>query len=163
MIKLLYFADYVAYYGFLSEFKSTSARDKLYDLITQIYECGDQTNLPKSLSMSTIASQIRFLDEEGNRLMREAESDLQNIARHVLAWEFAKKDLRKLLDAIGDDNIESMCSQNKLISKRAIRYINEFERNGIKNLRFRMFYEIADDEGGKSAPHRTPIHCLPNT
>ena len=146
LIKFLYYADYWAVGGFMSEFKSTDDRNKLFDLLTKIYECGDKINLPKSFSMSTMTSEVRFSDEESIRLMRQVESDIEDIARHIFARDFAKQDLKKLLDAIGDDDINSMFLKNELIQKRAQIYIKEFENNGIKNLRFKMFYKITDDE-----------------
>jgi hypothetical protein len=145
LIKFLYFADYVFDRGFISEFRSIDDRDKLYDLLTQVYKCGDQVNLPKSFSFSA-TSEVRFSDEESIRLMRQVESDIEDIARHIFARDFAKQDLKKLLDAIGDDDINSMFLKNELIQKRAQIYIKEFENNGIKNLRFKMFYKITDDE-----------------
>jgi hypothetical protein len=146
LIKFLYYADYWAVSGFVSEFKSTNDRNKLFDLLNKIYECGDNINLPKSFSMSTMTSEVRFSDEEYIRLMRQVESDVEDIARHSLARDFAKQDLKKLLDVIGDDGIDSKLLKSELIHKRAQTYIREFENNGIKNLRFRMFYKITDDE-----------------
>jgi len=146
LIKFLYYADYWAVNGFMSEFIRTDDRNKLFDLLTKIYECGDKINLPKSFSMSTMTSEVRFSDEESIRIMRQVESDVEDIARHIFARDFAKQDLKKLLDAIGDHGIDSKLLKSKLIKKRAQTYIREFENNGIKNLRFKMFYKVTDDE-----------------
>jgi hypothetical protein len=145
LIKFLYYADCWADRGFMSEFKNTDDRNKLFDLLTKIYECGDKINLPKSFSFST-TSYVRFSDEESIRLMRQVDSDVEDIARNIFACYFAKQDLKKLLDAIGDDDIDSKFRKSELIQKRAQIYIKEFENNGIKNLRFKMFYKITDDE-----------------
>jgi hypothetical protein len=153
LIKFLYFADYCADRGFMSEFKNTDDRNKLFDVITHIYEYGDRMNLPKSLSMTSIASQVRFSDEEESRLRRQIESDLEDIARNMFARDFAKRDLKKLLDVINaeklrntDVYLEAVMSERDTIWKRMKLYIKEFEDNGISNLRFKMFYKLEKEE-----------------
>jgi|GEM_PF-1796539 len=145
LLKLLHFADYVADSGLISEFKTINDRNELFDVLRTIYECGDQANLPTSLSLTTITSRVRFSDEEEIRLMRQVESDLEHIARQIFASYFAKRDLKKVLDAVGDDNIDSKILKSDLISKRAKIYRKEFESNGIKNLRFKMFHKLSCD------------------
>lgn len=146
LLKFLYFADYCAGHGFMSKFTSTKNRNDLYDLLTQIYKCGDKINRPKSHSMSTITSEVRFSDEESIRFMRQIESDLENIARHIFARDFAKQDLNKINNALGKDDIEMTIVGRELIRKRAEIYIKEFENNGIKNLKFKMFYKLKNNE-----------------
>jgi hypothetical protein len=153
LIRFLYFADYFADRGFMSEFKSNERRNDLYGLLTQIYECGDKINLPKSFTMTTITSSVRFSDEEEGRLRRQVESDIEDIARHIFARDFAKRDLKKLLDAINAEELrntdvyfEAVMSERDTIWKRMKLYIKEFEDNGIKNLRFKMFYKLKKEE-----------------
>ena len=146
LIKFLYFADYCADRGFMSEFKSTDDRNKLFDVITHMYEYGDRINLPKSFSMTSMASEVRFSEDEALRLQKQVEADIEDIARNCFAYNFAKQDLKKMLNALGDDDIELIIMKRELISKRAQIYIKEFENNGINNLRFKMFYNLRDDE-----------------
>jgi hypothetical protein len=134
----------------MSEFKSTNDRNKLFDLLNKIYECGDNINLPKSFSMSTMTSEVRFSDEEHIRLMRQVESDLEDIARYIFAREFAEQDLKPLLLNPENDphTLEETFNEwnRRRIHERADIYRAEFKKNGIKNLRFKMFYKITDDE-----------------
>lgn len=153
LIKFLYFAVYCAGRGFISEFKSTDDRNKLLDVVNYIYECGDRMNLPKSFSMASITSQVRFSEEEERRLMLQTESDLEYIARNIFARDFAKRDLKKLLDVMNPEKLrdtdvyfEAVMDERDRIWKRMKLYIKEFEDNGISNLRFKMFYKITDDE-----------------
>ena len=46
-LKFLYFADYCASSGLISDFKNTEAKNKLFDIITKIYKLGDKLNIPK--------------------------------------------------------------------------------------------------------------------
>ncbi len=145
LIKLLYFADYWANSGFMSEFKNTNDRNKIFNLLTKIYGCGDKINLPKSIT-SIMTRELPFSNKESTRFMRQVESDLEDIARNIFARAFAEQDLKKLLAAFGNDDIEFDILKRELIQKKAQIYIKEFENNGIKNLRFKMFYKLKNNE-----------------
>jgi hypothetical protein len=153
LLKFLYFADYCANGGFISEFKSSPDSNKLFDVVNYIYECGDRMNLPKSFSMTSITSHVRFSDEEESRLRLQIQSDLEHIARNIFANYFAKRDLKKFLDVMNPEKLrdtdvylDAVMDERDEIWKRMKRYIKEFEDNGINNLRFKMFYKIIDDK-----------------
>jgi glutaredoxin 2 len=142
LLKLLYIVDYLLDRGSISEFRTPGSRNEACDLLKQIYEYSDRLNLPKSLSLATLTSETRFTDEEQIKLLQQFESDLRNVAQGILASDFAKRDLKRMLDAIGDNDFESTLLKRKLVSRRAAVYEKEFESNGADNLRFKMFHKI---------------------
>ncbi len=144
-LKFLYFADYCASSGLISDFKDTDEKNKLFDIITKIYKLGDKLDIPKSISLTSLASEVPFSEEEFLKRKQKVESDLDNITYTILAQEFAKKDLihpsKKYLfnDGYGD-------SMRQLIAEHMQKYLKEFKKNGISNLRFKIFYNLPNEE-----------------
>jgi hypothetical protein len=145
-LKFLYFADYCASSGLISDFKNTEAKNKLFDIITKIYKLGDKLNIPKSFSLTSLVSEVRFSEEELLSLKQKVESDLENIAHIILAQKFAKKDLNLPQNDYLFDHEGGWMTKNKLISEHMQKYLKEFKNNGISNLKFKIFYNLPDNE-----------------
>jgi hypothetical protein len=148
LTKFLYCADYLAASGLLSEFKGSDGRDKIYDLLTKINGYGDKINLPKSFTPSTTTLEVRFSNEEKNRLEEQIASDIRNIALNILAYDFAEQDMKPFLHNEDQDphQVEETYDEmnQKMINRRKQIYLKEFKENGIKNLRFKMFYKLQE-------------------
>jgi hypothetical protein len=146
LIRFLYFADYYAWHGLISEFKDSEDRDILFNVIQKIYNLGDKLNLPKSISLTSVASEVRFTEEESLKRKQRVEHDLENIAKLVFANEFAKRDLNLPKNDWLFDREGRWETKDRLISERIRRYLKEFNENGISNLRFKMFYHLPYEE-----------------
>ena len=144
-LKFLYFADYCASSDLISDFKDTHEKNKLFDIITKIYRLGDKLDIPKSISLTSLASRVRFSEKESLKHKQKVELALDNIAHIILAQEFAKKDLinpsKKYLFDNGCGG-----SMRQLIAEHMQKYLKEFKKNGISNLRFKMFYNLSDEK-----------------
>ncbi len=146
-LKFLYFADYCASLGLIADIKDTNEKNRLFDILTKIYKLGDKLDIPKSMSLTSMASEVRFSEEESLKRKQQVESDLDNIAQIILAQEFAKKDLNFSKNDHLFDHEGGWMTKNELISERMQKYLKEFKKNGISNLRFKMFYNLPNEEG----------------
>lgn len=146
LIRFLYFADYCAWCGLILEFKDSEDRDILVNVIEKIYQLGDKFNLPKSISLTSMASEVRFTEEESLKRKQRVELDLDNIAKLVFAGEFAKKDLNLPKNDWLFDHEGGWETKDRLITEHMQPYIKEFKENGISNLKFKMFYNLPSDE-----------------
>jgi len=146
LIRFLYFADYCAWHGLISEFKDSEDREVLFNVIEKIYKLGDKLNLPKSISLNSVASEVRFTEEESLKRKQRVKLDLNNIAKLILAGEFAKRDFNLSNNDMLLDREGGWESKNRLISERMRPYLKEFNENGISNLRFKMFYHLPYEE-----------------
>ena len=117
-LKFLYFADYCASSDLISNFKDTDEKNKLFDIITKIYKLGDKLDIPKSISLTSLASEVRFSEEESLRCKQKVKSDLDNIAQIILAQEFAEKDLNLPQNNHLFDHENGCMTKNELISER---------------------------------------------
>jgi hypothetical protein len=145
-LKFMYFADYCASSGLISDFEDADEKNKLFNIITKIYKLADKLDIPKSMSLTSVASEVRFSKEESLIHKQKVESDLDNIAHIFLAREFAKKDLNFPTNDHLFDYEGGWMTKHNLISKRMQKYLKEFKKNGISNLRFKMFYNLPNED-----------------
>lgn len=138
MIELLYIADYLANSGLVSRYKSGDARNRLFDLLEYFYSFGKQFGFHESLSLATITSQIPLSEKDARSALKNTETAIERGMWHLLAQEFAKRDLgipqnNRLFDHEG-----GWMTKRELITKRMQIYLKEFGESGITNLRFKF-------------------------
>ncbi len=149
LIEVLYFADFCVSSDLVSGFKDTDSKNRLLDVITVVNSCGDELDLPKTSSSTSIASEVRFSEAEALKRKQDVEHDLYNIAWNIVAYEFARRDLEpSLLSSESGDLPLCMKASGELntrwVCKSAKKYKTEFKKNGFSNLRIKSFYKVSE-------------------
>lgn len=139
LAKILFFADFLNFCGYVTYPERVAGRSGMSDLLEKIYKQSDQLKIAKDIHL---LSRVPFTNEEYEVYTNFIKDDLKNISRIFLAKEFAKHEL-KSKDQLLDENMPEM---KQIINGVSKKYLKEFKKNGISNLRFKMFYKVAEDE-----------------
>ena len=142
LVKLLYFADYCAYNGLVSEFQDPTLNNNLYDAIEAFYKPAIQMNGTSSFSLNSYSEEIPFTEDEALTRLKSIDSDLVQISNQIFATEFAKKDLNLPEKDYLFKHEGGWESKARLINEIKKPYLLEFNENGISNLRFKLFYRL---------------------
>jgi len=139
LIEFLYIADYLADNGFVSKFKNSNEKNKLFELLEYLYSFGKKFGFPKSLSLATTTSEIPLTKDEVLALLKNTEATLYQVAQHIFAQKFAKRNLNLSKNEHLFDHEGGWMIKDKLILEHMQTYIQEFKENGIANLKFKLF------------------------
>ena len=152
-IEFLYFADFCAWNGLISGFKSINneRRQELSIVIEKIYAAEDKPIPTGSISLNSMASRIPFSEEELESANGQISQDLDHIAHLILAREFSRRDLglpSNYEDFYKEfpDAVELFLAKQARILEGMPPYVAEFEANGFSNLRFKMFYKPSGEQ-----------------
>jgi len=146
LIKLIHFADYCASNGLISEFKDSILRENLSSAVESIYKAAISVNNSSSISLNSLSTMVPFTEEESLIRQKRIEADLGQISNLILAAKFAKKDLNLPETDYLFEHEEGWDSKARLINEKKQPYLVEFKKNGISNLRFRLFYSLPEAE-----------------
>lgn len=146
LVKLLFFADYCNMTWLSWYLKNINEESSIYNLLEIIYWASSKINIEKDIHILTKAP---FTHKDFQSYKNSIEDDFRNISNYYFAKEFAKRDLNWIL--LNENKFtlhtETFSEINeRLISNKMSKYIKEFSNNWIKNLRFKMFYNISEDD-----------------
>lgn len=160
LLKFLSFSDFCASQNLLSNFQNWRNKEEVTKVINKIYRLWDKFDLPKHISFSSLSDEIRFWEEDFNILDEANNMTFQNIAHAYLWYEFAKVSVdkrlwinkQKFLKPYDDEfwlNDRSIMNKNDyefIVKSKYPKFLNEFKNNWISNLRFKLFYQVKDNE-----------------
>ena len=146
LIKLLYFADYCISNQLLSEFNNSELREVITGVLENVYRQARSLDGSCSISLNSLASKVPFSEEEAHNRQKLIEADLDRISKLIFANEFARKELNLPEREWLFDHEGGWGTKTKLIFERMQPYIEEFNKNGISNLRFKLFHNLPSED-----------------
>lgn len=133
LVRILFFVDFLSFDDYITYLKRVDWEGNISGLLKKIYKLSDQLKITKDINLRSYP----FTNEEFEMYKNFVKEEIKNIGRIFLAREFSKRE-----DVSGGDS-PAACEKYQFIKKK---YLKEFKKNGIDNLRFKLFYKVTESE-----------------